>query len=111
MMPRSTTPQPVEKTIRDCEKSIVRALGKGWVFFEDFLKGVLAAIDENTAVTLKKTGKTWRYALPDYLPEDKEFIHYCILDWLVEVGITAKGSYAGKECFTVTAFGSTLFSR
>lgn len=106
-----TTPACLEKALRECEKSIVRVLGKGWVFFDEFLKGVTAALNENLAVVLKKTGKTWKYSLPEYTEEDKRFIHTCILEWLFEAGITAKGTLHDRECFTVTAFGLSLFSR
>lgn len=98
-----------EKVIRDAEKAIMRVLHTGWVFFEDFEKGVIVPFADHPAATLKKCGKGWKYTLPEYSPEDRAFIHALIFEWLFEAGITAIGTYQGKECFTVTSFGQSLF--
>ncbi len=98
-----------EKVIREAEKAVMRVLHSGWVLFEDFNKGVIVPLAEHTAATLKKCGKGWKYALPDYTPEERAFIHAIVFEWLFEAGITAVGTYEGKACFTVTPFGQSLF--
>ncbi len=98
-----------EKVIREAEKTVMRVLHTGWVVFEEFNKGVIVPLADHTAATLKKCGKGWRYALPEYTPEERAFIHAIIFEWLFEAGITALGTYNGKPCFTVTAFGQSLF--
>jgi hypothetical protein len=98
-----------EKVIRDAEKAVMRVLHTGWVFFDEFDKGVIVPFADHTAATLKKCGKGWKYALPDYTPEERAFIRAVVFEWLFEAGITAVGTHQGRECFTVTAFGQSLF--
>lgn len=98
-----------EKVVRDAEKALMRVLHSGWIFFEDFDKGVIVPFADHTAATLKKCGKGWKYALPEFSPEERALIHAIIFEWLFEAGITAVGTYQGKECFTVTPFGQSLF--
>ncbi|HEY5235024.1 MAG TPA: hypothetical protein VIJ14_02500 [Rhabdochlamydiaceae bacterium] len=98
-----------EKVIRDAEKAVMRVLHTGWVFFDEFDKGVIVPFADHTAATLKKCGKGWKYALPEYTPEERAFIRAIVFEWLFEAGITAVGTYQGRECFTVTAFGQSLF--
>ena len=98
-----------EKLIREAEKSIQRALHSGWVLFDDFVKGVMVPLNERTAIVLKKTGKSWRYTLPEYTPEETLLIKATVLGWLFEIGIIAIGTYEEKDCFCVTPFGQSLF--
>ncbi len=98
-----------EKVIRDAEKAVMRVLHTGWVFFDEFDKGVIVPFGDHTSATLKKCGKGWKYALPEYTPEERAFIRAVVFEWLFEAGITAVGTYQGRECFTVTAFGQSLF--
>ncbi|HEX4840172.1 MAG TPA: hypothetical protein VFU89_07005 [Rhabdochlamydiaceae bacterium] len=98
-----------EKVIHDAEKAILRVLHTGWVFYDEFEKGVIVPFAEHTAATLKKCGKGWKYALPDYSPEEKTLIRAIVFEWLFEAGITAVGTYQGRDCFTVTVFGQSLF--
>jgi len=100
-----------EKNIRETEKSIQRVLDKGWVYFDDFLKGVLVPLSESSLVMLKKVGKTWKYTLPEYTSEEKDLIHATIFEWLFEFGVVTTGTLGGKECFCVTPFGQSLFGR
>ncbi|MES2199057.1 MAG: hypothetical protein V4489_02680 [Chlamydiota bacterium] len=100
-----------EKSIREAEKSIVRVLGKGWVFFEDFLNGCHAALKEESIVSLKRVGKNWKYALPVYNGEEQEFLYATIFEWLSEAALVQTGSFDGKACFRVTSLGCTLFGR
>lgn len=98
-----------ERNIRECERSIIRVLHKGWVYFDDFLQGVLVTLSENSIIMLKKTGKSWKYTLPQYTDEEKALIKATLFDWLFEMGIVATGTLEGRECFRVTAFGQSFF--
>ena len=98
-----------ERLIREAEKSIHRALHSGWVLFDEFIKGVLVPLNERTTIALKKTGKSWRYTLPEYTHDETLLIKATILEWLFEIGIVAIGTYEHKDCFCVTPFGQSLF--
>jgi hypothetical protein len=98
-----------EKVIRDAEKAVMRVLHTGWVFFDEFDKDVIVPFGDHISATLKKCGKGWKYALPDYTPEERAFIRAIVFEWLFEAGITSVGVHQGRECFTVTAFGQSLF--
>lgn len=100
-----------DRSIRESEKSILRVLNTGWVYFDEFIKGVIVPLTETSTISLKKQGKTWRYSLPSYSEEELALIQTVVLEWLFEVGITAIGSVKGRTCFTVTAFGKTLFGQ
>jgi hypothetical protein len=100
-----------ERTIREAEKSIVRVLDRGWVYFDDFVKGVMVAFDEQSSTMLKRVGKTWKYTLPNYTEEELAFIKAVIFEWLFETGIVATGTHQGKDCFCTTAFGQSFFGR
>lgn len=100
-----------DRSMREAEKSVVRILDSGWVYFEDFLRGVIVPLGEESIVMLKRQGKTWKYSLPTYTEEELAFIKASVLDWLFEVGVTAIGTHNGKECFCVTPFGQSLFGR
>jgi len=100
-----------EKSLREAEKSIGRALNKGWVLFDDFFKGVCVPLNEDGYITLKRTGRSWKYALPEYSENDILFIRTVIFDWLFEAGIVQVGKVSGKDCFKVTSIGHSLFAR
>lgn len=102
-------PSVCEKLIREAEKSILRVLHSDWILFEDFLPGVLIPLGDHPPVSLKKSGKSWKYARPEYSPQERQLIHATVFEWLFEAGLTAIGTYKGKECFKVTAFGQSLF--
>jgi hypothetical protein len=99
----------IEKVLREAEKSVHRVLHSGWVLFEEFSKGTIVPLADHTAATLKKCGKTWKYALPEYTQEERALLHAIVFEWLFESGITATGTFEGKECFMVTPFGQSLF--
>jgi hypothetical protein len=100
-----------DRNLRESEKSIVRVLDSGWVYFEDFLSGVIVPLGEDSIIMLKKQGKTWKYSLPSYAEEELALIRSTVLEWLFEIGVTAVGKHNGKDCFCVTAFGQSLFGR
>lgn len=98
-----------ERQVREAEKSILRVVSSGWVYYEDFVKGVHVPIGSTTMVMLKKVGKNWKYALPCYSSEELSLIRATIFEWLFEVGMISTGVHRGKECFCVTPFGQSLF--
>jgi len=100
-----------DRNIREAEKSIMRILNTGWVLFDDFIKGVIVPLGEDSNIMLKRTGKSWRYALPSYTDEERALIKATIFDWLFEIGVIAVGTYQEQDCFCVTAFGQSLFAK
>lgn len=98
-----------ERNVREAEKSIKRVLRKEWMFFDDFVKGVLVPLHEDSVIMLKKTGKQWRYTLPSYGEAEKSLIKATLLEWLFETGMTIPGTCQGKDCFSITAFGKFFF--
>lgn len=99
-----------DKHIREAEKSLQRIIDKGWIYFDDFMKGFLVPLSENTRITLKRIGRRWKYTLPEYSAEEKAFVREKILDELYECGLICKGVHKMRECFTLTSLGKSLFS-
>ena len=100
-----------DRNLREAEKSIVRVLHSGWVYFDDFIRGVIVPLGEQSVVMLKRQGKIWKYTLPSYSEEELILIKATVLDWLFEIGVTTVGTHNDKECFCVTSFGQSLFGR
>ncbi len=100
-----------EKAMREAEKSIVRVLDKDWVLFDDFFAGLLASLTPESTVSLKRSGRHWKYSLPKSTEEEEDFFRSVVLDWLFEAGIVQVGTFKEKECFRVTDLGKTLFGR
>ncbi len=100
-----------DRNLREAEKSIVRVLSSGWVDFDEFLRGVIVPLGEQSVVMLKRLGKTWKYNLPSYTQEELALIKATVLEWLFEVGVTSVGTLNGKDVFCVTSFGQSLFGR
>lgn len=99
-----------DKHIREVEKSLQRIIDKGWLYFDDFMKGFLVPLSENTRITLKRIGRRWKYALPEYSIEEKTFVREKILNELYECGLICKGVHKTRECFTLSPLGKSLFS-
>ena len=100
-----------DRNLREAEKSIVRVLDSGWVYFDEFVRGVIVPLGEQSLVMLKRHGKTWKYTLPSYSEEELALIKATVLEWLFEIGVTAVGTHNGKDVFCVTSFGQSLFGR
>lgn len=98
-----------ERYVREAEKCIKRALHGNWVYFDDFLNGVLVPLSENSVVMLKRAGKQWKYTLPTYSDEEKILLKATIFEWLYETGMVAIGTCRDRDCFAVTAFGRFFF--
>lgn len=107
----SGTDEQVERSdreIREVEKSLKSVIHYGWVYLDDFVKGVTAAIGNCKPVTLTSKGKRWSYATPTYSKEELLFIKKTICGHLFECGMIAAGSDNNKDVFCVTPFGKTF---
>ena len=98
-----------ERHIREAEKSIKRVLHGEWVFFDEFLRGVLVPLSEESVLMLKRVGKHWKYVLPTYTDAEKDLIRATLFSWLFEMGMVVTGSCQGRDCFAVTPFGRFFF--
>ena len=98
-----------ERNIHEIEKTISRIIDSEWVFLEDFLSGIIAPISDNSKMILKKTGRYWKYTLPDYSEEEINLFKTVIYEWLFEAGVIATGSYNGRECLRITPLGQSMF--
>ncbi|MES2273750.1 MAG: hypothetical protein V4487_06125 [Chlamydiota bacterium] len=98
-----------EKVLREAEKSVKRVLHKGWIFFDEFLKGILVPLNDESVVMLKRTGKQWKYALPAYGDDEKTLLKATVFEWLFETGLVKAGTCLGRDCFAVTSFGRFFF--
>ena len=96
----------IERDFREVEKSLKKVLNLGWIYFDDFMKGLTCHVGQSEPVTLKKMGTKWKYVLPGYSEQDAKFVKLVIFDLLTRGGMIATGTHAGKSCFCVTAFGS-----
>jgi hypothetical protein len=97
-----------EKNLREVEKGLKDVSGIGWLFIDDFIKGALIPLNEGAKISLRKVGKNWKYALPQYGDEEKAFIKAVITEALREAGITETSEKDGKTCFCITSFGQML---
>ena len=98
------------RIIREAEKSLSRVGSGGWVYLDDFLKGVFIPLNEGQMITLQRKGRNWKYELPCYNETELRFFKTVIKEWLFQVGITALGVQEGKACFCLTPLGKNLFS-
>jgi hypothetical protein len=105
-----STPQfPIERGVREAERSIKRVLHGRWVYFDDFIRSSFVPLNEESVVVLKKTGKHWKYTLPTYSEAEKGLIKATVFEWLFEAGIVAIGTHQNRDCFCVTPFGKFFF--
>ena len=98
-----------ERYVREAEKAIKRVLSGEWVYFDDFLKGVLVPLNEQSVIALKRFGKHWKYILPIYGEAEKILLKATVFEWLYEMGMVAIGRCCGRDCFAVTPFGRFFF--
>ena len=98
-----------EKNLRETEKAIKRVIESGWVYFDEFLKGALIPLSEETKVKLIRKGKAWKYSFPEYSEQEITLIRTVIFEWLFQAGIVAVGKQNKRPCFCVTPFGQNLF--
>jgi predicted transcriptional regulator len=100
---------PIDKTVREAEKSVLRILHAGWVEIDEVIEGALVALTEEPILVLKKTGRLWKYLRPQYTAEQKNLLRAALSDWLFEIGAVSIATYKNKACLKVTDFGLTLF--
>lgn len=98
-----------EKSIREAEKSIISAIDAGWLFFDDFIKGLSSPITNNHQIVITHLKSFYNYSIPVYTKDEIKFFKKIIFQRLFEVGIIDVGSLDGKDCFSVTKFGKSLF--
>lgn len=98
-----------ERSLREAEKSIKRVLQSGWVLFDDFIQGAIVSLNDESPVILKKTGRQWKYSIPQYSDDERLTIRSSIFDFLFECGMTNTGNIDGRDCFSVTPFGQFFF--
>lgn len=94
-----------ERNLREVERSLKRVLHSGWVYLEDFIKGMTAGIGSSEGIVLKQRGKRWKYHIPTYNEVEKTLVEGVICERLLEVGMTAAGTHQGRRCFCITPFG------
>ena len=100
----------MERTVHEAEKSIKRVLHGNWVYFDEFIKGVIIPLNEESLVMLKRVGKQWKYTLPTYNETEIHLIKSILFEWLFECGVVSVGTCHGKDCFAVTPFGRLFFA-
>lgn len=93
-----------DRDVRESEKSLKRVISSGWVYYDEFIKGILAPLG-NSEQTLVKKGKRWRYTTPSYSEKELAVIQGTILERLWALGMIAAGTHNGRLCFCVTPFG------
>ncbi|MGK0183201.1 MAG: putative transcriptional regulator [Halioglobus sp.] len=94
-----------DRNVRSVEKSLATVNHSEWIYHEDFLKGMLVTIGDTDGATLIKKGRRWKYEIPIYNDDEKEFIKATLFERLFQVGIVETGTHKGKDCFHVTKFG------
>jgi hypothetical protein len=98
-----------ERDFRETEKSLKLLAKKGWIYFDDYVKGMTSGIGSTDSVILQNKGKKWRYALPSYTDEELDFIKKVLFTGLFDAGLVATGTHKGRLCFAMTAFGHVVF--
>ncbi len=94
-----------EKDFREVEKSLKRISHGSWVYFEDFMKGSLAAVGTVLPTHLQNRGRRWKYSIPQYTKEELDFIERIACDYLMRTGMINIGQHKGKLCLRMTPFG------
>ncbi len=92
------------KLVCEIRRSLKRVIDRGWVYFEDFMRGFHSPVGETEPLLLKK-GKRWRYTVPCYSEKEVALIEATIFQRLFSAGIVITGTHNGRSCFSVTPFG------
>ncbi len=95
----------LEKSVFEIERSLRTIPANSWILFDDFVKQLTAPVGSQSAISLQRNGKKWRYQLPNYNDKEKAFIEEVLFSLLHKVGITECGSIDGSLCFSITPFG------
>ncbi|MBA3957066.1 MAG: hypothetical protein H0X51_01535 [Parachlamydiaceae bacterium] len=97
-----------ERDMREIERSLKVLEAKKWYYLDDFLRSLTVPIGKHEPIALQNKGKKWRYAIPDYSPEDHAFVDTVFAQPLLESGIVATGTCNNRTCFMITAFGKMI---
>ncbi|MBS0621531.1 MAG: hypothetical protein JSR80_01040 [Verrucomicrobia bacterium] len=97
-----------ERNLREVEKALMRIKHYEWVSFDDFLKGMVVGFGTDGGSILEKKGRHWRYSLPEYTAEEKNFIHAAIFERFVESGFVSVSK--DEKLFRLTPFGRMILS-
>lgn len=98
-----------ERDFRETERSLKLLAKQGWVYFDDYVKGMTSGIGSTDSVVLQNKGKKWRYTIPSYSDEELNFIKNVLFTGLFDAGLIATGTHQGKLCFSLTPFGHVVF--
>lgn len=98
------------RLVREAEKSLSRIASSGWIYLDDFIKGIYIPLKEEHEIRLVRLGRTWKYQLPEYSQDEIAFFKAIVQNWLFELGFAALGTHEGRECFTLTPLGRDLFN-
>lgn len=99
-----------EKNLREVEKSLEGLSRVGWIYFDDYLKGLSAPIGHTEPISLVKKGRRWQYKIPQYNEKEKQYVKAVLFERLFQAGLVAIGTHQGKDCFSVTPFGHTVLN-
>lgn len=94
-----------DRDIREIERGLKRIIDCGFVPFEEFVKGLTASLGGSHEIELKKKGRYWYYAIPQYNPQQLTFIRQIIYHHLLESGMVAVAQRDGEPYLAVTDFG------
>lgn len=99
-----------DRCIREIEHSLETiSLHMKWIYFDEFTRILDAQVGKSGHTTLKRKGRHWKYALPEYSKEEYNFIHEILFERLPQSGIMEVGLLNGRNCLRLTEFGkSTL---
>lgn len=94
-----------EREFREIEKALKKVAHRGWIYFDDFLKGSTASIGKNSPVALLQKGKKWRYTLPCYTQEEQDLFSKVVFGPFFYAAHVATGMHLGRPCFRITPYG------
>lgn len=94
-----------DRDVREVERSLKRVVGRGWIYYEEFLNGLTVDIGNTEGISLKNKGRRWKYVIPSYSEQELAFIQTTLLGHLSKAGFVSVGTYEGRICFSVTPFG------
>ena len=97
------------QNFREIEKGLKKLYSEQWYLCDDFVNFLTESIGESQAVSLKKIGRNWQYAIPQYSDDEKKFVKAALMENLFEAGLVDIGKYKDRECFRITPFGQIIF--
>lgn len=96
----------IDRNVRAAEKNVKAVLAAGWIYFDDFVRGVVTPLGDAEPITLKRIARNrWKYLFPSHTEQEVAVFRHSIFERLYQVGIVATGMHSNKACFCVTPFG------